>query len=338
MFARFFARKSSAFMATLVVSLVFCFVGCSTTPYYTVEVSKLTDQQLVDEFAAAAEGAGRQVNKAELLIATKPDPLYVLSSSTTTFFGTSNASFSGYAVPTSYGAYYSGSGYGTYSGVGQTRYTYTDVTALAQLMHLVGAAVASANAEVLRRRGQEVIAEVQRRVEVRRVAAQRPVDRFFAENKALADDKALVTAVLAFIPPQANTDASDQLRQAKQVIDRMQRGPGLAGDWYGVFAQVSTLQDGRKFAMNNFLRLRITQEGNKLIGTGELGTGEKISVDCAVNGDEVTGTVTNTSSLLNLSVKVNGRTQERDKLKLDFSGGSAAVVKVAVNGNVGLFR
>ena len=88
--------------ARLCVALVaLCSVGCSTTPYYAVEVSKLTDQQLVDEFAATAQGVGRQVNKAELLIATKPDPLYVLSSSTTTFFGTSNASFSGYAVPTS---------------------------------------------------------------------------------------------------------------------------------------------------------------------------------------------------------------------------------------------
>jgi hypothetical protein len=321
-----------------VASLVLCFVGCSTTPYRNIEVSKLSDQQLVDEFAAAAEGVGRQVNKAELLIATKPDPLYVLSSSTTTFFGTSNASFSGYAVPTSYAAYYSGNAYGTSSAIAQTRYTYTDITALAQVVHLVGAAVASVNAEVLRRRGQEVVAEMQRRVEARRVAAQKPIDQFFIDNKALADDKALVTAVLAFIPPQPNTDVSDRLQQAKEVIDRMQRGPGLAGDWYGVFAQVSAMQDGRKFAMNNFLRLRISQDGNKLTGSGELGTGEKILVDCAVNGDEVTGTVTNTSSLLNLSVKVNGRKQERDKLKLEFSGASAAALKVAVNGTVGLFR
>ena len=123
------------------------------------------------------------------------------------------------------------------------------------------------------------------------------------------------------------------------MIDRMQRGPGLAGDWYGVFAQISALQDGRKFAMNNFVRLKIHKDGNKLTGTGELGTGDKISVDCTSDGDELMGTVTNTSSLLHLSVKVRGRKDDRDKLRLEFSGASAVGVQIAAStGTVALFR
>ncbi|GIK87992.1 MAG: hypothetical protein BroJett026_34730 [Betaproteobacteria bacterium] len=311
--------------------------GCATTPYRDIEVTKLTDEQLAEEFTAAARSVGHSIEKAQLLIATRPDPLYVLSSSTTTYFGTSNVAYSGYAIPTRYGGYYTGSAQGTHSGISQSRHYYTDVNALARIVHVVGAATAQVSAEAARRRGQDVAAEMQRRVEARRAQATLPVDKFFAEHKELENAKPLVTAVLAFTPSQGASDGSESLRKAKQVIDSMQRGPDLAGDWYGVFAQISALPDGRKFAMNNFLRLRIAQHGTKLTGSGELGTGEEISIDCEVIDDEVTGTVTNISSPLNLSVRVNGRKDKRDNLRLEFSGGSR-LVNVSINGNVGLYR
>ena len=50
--------------------------GCATTAFGDVPAPRLTDEQLVLELEAAAAGVGVQINRAEYLIATRPDPAF----------------------------------------------------------------------------------------------------------------------------------------------------------------------------------------------------------------------------------------------------------------------
>lgn len=136
--------------------------ACITTPYRDISVSQLTDEQLVEELTACAAGVGESVNRAQYLMATKPDPAYFLSSSTTNYFGTYTANISTYAMPVGYGDQAYGAAYGTYSGTGYTQYYYTDVNAFARSMHDLGTAIAHAQAASYHERGLEVLAELYR--------------------------------------------------------------------------------------------------------------------------------------------------------------------------------
>jgi len=316
----------------LYFSLPFLLIGCASTPYKDVPVAKLTDQQLVDELAAASEGVGRQLNKAAYLMATRPDPFYVLSSSTTNYTGTADVSFSAYAVPQGRGYAYTGTGYGTYSGSAQTRYYYTDVNAFARLASDLGAAIASARAEANRVRGQEVLAELQTRAETRRTATQSSIDSWFAARSGEQLDKALVTAVLAWVPAGNAASTSDQLDKARAIIKSMERGPGLGGDWYGVFAQLSKLPDGRQYTINNFVRARFVQQGDQITGGGDLGTGERVEVEGRANGNQLAGTITNRGA--NMLMSASGLA-ESNRITLEYRGGSA---QIQGEGKVILFR
>jgi hypothetical protein len=320
-------NRCLALLASAVVS------ACASTPYRDIPVQQLNDQQLADEFVACAAGVGREVDRAQLLIATKPDSLYVLSSSTTNYFGTSNAVASGYAVPTRYGYSIAASGFGTFSGTAQTSYYYSDVNAYARLLHDIGAAIAEARGADYRRRGAEVLAEVESRSSRRRIVEQQSIDVFFDANRNLVEKKALTTAILAWLPPRSAEASSDQnLERAKAVIAEMKRGPGIAGDWYGIFSTETTLQNGRKIAINNFVRVTIGITGERCNGTGELGTGEKVEIDCRLVGDQVAGTVTNKGA--GLVVAISGRL-EPERAILEYQGGGAQLKQV---GRVALFR
>jgi hypothetical protein len=171
------------------------------------------------------------------------------------------------------------------------------------------------------------------RIEAKRVAAQQPVDRFFAQNQSLAQDKALITAVLAWVPADPSALPGDDLKRAKAVVESMKRGPGAGGEWYGVFTSISKLPDGRRFALNNFVRLSLIQDGEKITGVGELGTREQLQIDCRIDGDKIRGTVTNPGA--GIVVTVSGTKTERDKVTLEFSGGRSQLEQ---SGTVALFR
>jgi hypothetical protein len=75
-------------MGAISANAVLLFLSAyTTTPHKDVPVSGLTDEQLVEELTACAVGI-RSINRTQYLIATRPDPAYVLSSSTTNYFGT----------------------------------------------------------------------------------------------------------------------------------------------------------------------------------------------------------------------------------------------------------
>jgi len=75
------------FISLLIIGF---FVGCSInkeTKHGNIPVPNLSDEQLIQELESIHASLGIKFNKAEFLIAMKPDPAYVLTSSYTTFSG-----------------------------------------------------------------------------------------------------------------------------------------------------------------------------------------------------------------------------------------------------------
>src|SRR5439155_5311152 len=103
-------------------------------------VTALSDEELVAELLSAAKGYGIQLNRGMYLMAVRPEPAYVLTSSTTTFTGSVNATYNAYAMPVGYGVALSGSSSGTVSGTAVTQYQYTDANAAARLGNSIASA------------------------------------------------------------------------------------------------------------------------------------------------------------------------------------------------------
>src|SRR5438093_13030564 len=81
------------------------FVSCGANALYRgVAVTSLSDEQLVGELVSAAQGLGVEVNRTMYLMAVRPEPAYVLTSSTTTFSGSANATYNAYVMSTRYRA------------------------------------------------------------------------------------------------------------------------------------------------------------------------------------------------------------------------------------------
>src|SRR5215510_15534686 len=88
----------------LTVALVASLAGCAAqTPYREIPVASLSDEQLVNELVSAVQGLGVAINYTQYLMTVRPEPAYVLTSSTTTFTGSLNAQYNAYTMPVGYG-------------------------------------------------------------------------------------------------------------------------------------------------------------------------------------------------------------------------------------------
>jgi hypothetical protein len=318
----------------LAVALVLLLLSaCITTPYRDISVSQLTDTQLVEELTACAAGLGESINRAQYLMATKPDPAYFLSSSTTNYFGTYTANISAYAMPVGYGYQAYGRAYGSYSGTGYTQYYYTDANAFARSMHNLGAAIAQAQAASYRARGLEVFAELQGRIARRSAETQILISEFFRENPGLEPRKKLIGAILPWVVSKgAQLSPREALEEATKIILTLGRGEGMTGNWYGVFSQTSTLDNGQTVSFNQFSRVDLQQKANIVTGKGEIGTGEQLEISGRVENGRFEGIVANITSAINS--RLSGIVAD-EQVVVEFSG---AGVGHRVQGDTVLFR
>src|SRR5947208_2193014 len=240
--SRLWRQAKELSIALSVVSLTSC---AANTVYRGIPVAQLTDDQLIAELESAAQGFGIEFNRTAYLMAVKPEPAYVLTSSTTTFAGSANATYNAYTMPVGYGMAVSGSASGSVSGSATTRYQYTDVNAGARIGNALATAISRSRQESYRRRGLDVIAEYRRRVSVRRLEAERPIQEFFAENPELQHRGILVAAVAPWAASQGVQDSRGILQRTKEIISSLRRGEGLTGTWYGTFAQTNTNAQGQ---------------------------------------------------------------------------------------------
>jgi hypothetical protein len=141
----------------LTVALVTSFAGCAAqTIYRGTPAANLSDEQLVEELVSAVQGLGVAINRTQYLMAVRPEPAYVLTSSTTTFSGALNARYNAYTMPIGYGASTYSSVTGSVYGASSTQYHYTDVNAGARLGNAIATAITQAREAAYRKRGQEV--------------------------------------------------------------------------------------------------------------------------------------------------------------------------------------
>lgn len=285
---------------------IFLFFSLMTLPscaartvYQGIPVDSLSDEQLVEELESAARGFGIEFNRTMYLMAVRPEPAYVMTSSTTNVVGSASATYNAYAMPVGYGLSVRGSASGTVSGVATTRYQYTDVTAAARLGNAIATAISRSRREAYRRRGLEVLEEYQRRVTARRLEAERTIEDFFNRNPSLQDRRTLVAAVAPWAAAEGQSDDQATLQRTKELIEALPRGEGLEGTWYGAFSQTTTTEQGEVFAFSEFVRVSLEQDGDSLSGSGVLGTGEKIELVGRLEEQEITMSVANTTSAIN---------------------------------------
>lgn len=274
----------------------------ANTVYKGVPVGELSDTQLVEELYSAAKGYGVELNRSAYLMAVRPEPAYVLTSSSSTTVGSVNATYNAYTMPVGYGSSTYGSVSGNVSGSTNTSYQYTDANAMAELGNSIASAISRSKREKYRRRALEVLEEYQRRVTERRAATEKVIADFFDEHPKLENRRTLVAAVAPWAAATSGATAQATLDEAKDIIDSLPRGDGVTGDWYGAFSQTTTTADGQVYAFNEFVRLTLDQTGSEFSGTGELGSGERLELTGTVDGSRITAAVANTTSAINVTM------------------------------------
>lgn len=282
----------------LTVALVTSFAGCAgQTIYRGTPAASLSDEQLVEELVSAVQGLGVAINRTQYLMAVRPEPAYVLTSSTTTFSGALNARYNAYTMPIGYGA----STYGSVYGASSTQYHYTDVNAGARLGNAIATAITQARETAYRKRGQEVWAEFQRRAETRRAQTEQLIQEFFSAYPSLQSRRLLVAAVAPWAAAEGYTDSRQTLEPSREIIEGLSRGPGLSGTWYGLLSQTTRTDRDQEVAFNQFIRIALVEDDGKLVGKGQLGSGEVIELNGRVNGQQIAGAIANTTSAINVS-------------------------------------
>src|SRR5207245_4308159 len=108
------------------------------------------------------QGLGMAINRTQYLMAVRPEPAYVLTSSTATFSGVLNANYNAFSMPIGYGASTYGNITGSTYGASSTQYHYTDVNAGARLGNAIATTTSQAREAAYRNRGQEAWTDLQR--------------------------------------------------------------------------------------------------------------------------------------------------------------------------------
>ena len=133
-----------------------------------------------------------------------------------------------------------------------------------------------------------------------RFERQKVVENFFRENPELKSRSKLIGAILPWVVSQSTSLLPrEALNQSKRKALSLYRGDGMTGDWYGVFSQNSTLENGETVSFNQFFRATLLQDGNKITGTGEIGTGEQLEISGTIAAGQFEGVVANTTSAIN---------------------------------------
>jgi hypothetical protein len=97
----------------------------------------------------------------------------------------------------------------------------------------------------------------------------------------------------------AQLSPREALEEAKKIILTLGRGEGMTGNWYGVFSQTSTLDNGQTVSFNQFSRVDLQQKANIVTGKGEIGTGEQLEISGRVENGQFEGIVANSTSAIN---------------------------------------
>jgi hypothetical protein len=306
---------------TILLSIVLLLVGCAPeTIYKGIPAVELSDEQLVEELASTLQGLGMAIERTQYLIAVRPEPAYVLTSSTSTFSGILNANYSAYTMPVGYGVSTHGNATGSIHGSSSTQYHYMDINAGERLGNSIATLISNAQVAAYRKRGQEVWAEFQYRVRTRRVQAERTIQEFFAAHPDLKSRGLLVTAVAPWAAAEGPRDGRQTLERTREIIENLSRGPGLSGTWYGILSQTTVTENGEKVAFNDFVRIDLTESEGILVGKGMLGSNDLLELNGKLSEQKVEGVVANITGGINVTFSGIAATNQ---ITAEFKGSGA---------------
>ncbi len=276
-------------VALCVVSLWPAMAAAKKAP----DLSTSSDEALIHRLTELGRQINARVDTGQLLIALRPEPAYVMTSSTT-FFGHLTGSASIYTMP--YG--YQGRFTGTLTGTAITTYSYYDVNSFSRALNGLALLINQISLQRKQREFQAVLSEIENRIQNRRRQLDLEIRRFFASNPSLRGKEAVLAAVLPWVVSQnPGFSATEALNAAKEVVLELARRSDLTGKWYGVFAQHSVLETGEQLSLNSFVVVELVQsEDGKVRGQGYLGTGDAIFLAGEVAGETLVGRVENVTS------------------------------------------
>ncbi len=273
-----------------ILFLIGSLLGCSIkkeTLYGDIPIQNLSDDQLIQELENIYIALGRRFNKAEFLMAMKPDPAYVLTSSYTTFSGTYSVNMTTYTMPYGYGS-------GWFTGSGITQYQYTDANASIRGLILIAQLVNESKIRRLQERSHEIVVEFRKRAEEKRKNIEMEIEQFFVRNPDLRSKKTLLAAVLPWIASEKTFRSdTEMLDYAGRLIRALRTSEKLKHRWYGTFSQINRFKDGKTQAFSNFVVVDLRVIGNVLMGNGVLGTGEIVFLQANIKDGKWKGVVTN---------------------------------------------
>jgi hypothetical protein len=282
----------------IIINFLFCFLsGCSSTKetrketlYGDIPIANLTDEQLVREMESIYISLGRRYSRAELLMAIKPDPAYVLTSSYTTFSGSYSVNMTTYRMP--YG--YRGYGIGTLSGSASTQYHYSDANAFIRGIITIGQLVNESRIRRLQERGYSIVVEFRKRAEERRKDVEMEIEQFLTKNPDLKERRTLLAAILPWAASERSFQSNIEiLEYAGNIARELRVAKKPSKIWYGTFSQIDRFRDGTTLAGSNFITTTTQVIGDVLTGKGILGSGEIVSLQARIKDGKWKGVVTN---------------------------------------------
>ncbi len=281
------------------------------------DFSGYSDEALVRRLSEIGGQINARVNTGQLLMALRPDPAYVVTSSTS-FFGHLSGTASIYRMPRGYTASFAG----TLLASGTTTYSYYDVNSFSRSLNSLGILINQISIQRKQREFQALLAEIQNRVRIRRQRVEAKVRNFFTSNPELRGKEDVFSAALPWVlSKKPDLSVREALNAARDVVLEVERRGDLSGRWYGVFSQESILDSGQKANLSSFVIVDLVQgDDGKVQGQGTLGTGDLVVVAGEVSEGAFTGRLENITSGYHtvLSAAIGG-----DRLEADFEGTAA---------------
>jgi len=121
---------------------------------------------------------------------------------------------------------------------------------------------------------------------------------FYTKNLDLKGRELLVTAVTPWVKwPQGALDGGldSTASQVREAI-KSESQDNMSGTWYGYITQTSQLANGSSTTGSAHIRVTFTQAQNRVVGNGNLESGETISLQGDIEGAKISGSIINIAS------------------------------------------
>jgi hypothetical protein len=131
------------------------------------------------------------------------------------------------------------------------------------------------------------------------MTAEQLREYYYAKNPEQKGREPLVNSVTPWIKwPQSETldgGLESLASQVREVI-KTESQDDMNGTWYGYYTQTTQLANGSPTTGSAHLRVTFTQAQNRIVGNGNLDSGETISLQGDIEGAKISGSVINTAS------------------------------------------